>query len=247
MRRSFVRRSDTTFARGVDEKELGSAWSPWGKPASPENTLKPEGVLPRRGETATGRITLGLYNCYDPKQWQEIMRITLARAGPVAVAFDCDLATFGFPFEQARARGAKSTDALRSPDDVARFVAEGTSIGEGGELFRDLADAGRFHIHPFPADGVFPPRFGRVVATTPAPDPAKASTPLAVATEVMAGHDQLLVYGLGPRGLPRDVLARAPVHLELTGRGLSMETATALGALPAMLSAHLLHLRGGAS
>lgn len=202
--------------------------------------------MPHRGETATGRITLGLYNCYDPKQWHEIMRITLARAGPVAVAFDCDLATFGFPFEQARARGARSTDALRSPDEVARFVAEGTSIGEGGELFRDLANDGRFHIHPFPPNGVFPAKLGRAVATTPAPEPTKASTPLAVATEVMAGHDQLLVYGLGPRGLPPDVLAKAPAHLEITGRGLPMETATALGALPAMLSAHLQHLRGDA-
>lgn len=208
--------------------------------------MKPAPVLSWRGEIATGRITLGLYNCYDPKQWQEIMRITLARAGPVAVAFDCDLATFGFPFEQARARGAKSTDALRSPDDVARFVAEGTSIGEGGELFRDLVGVGRFHMHPFPAGGAFPPRLGRVVATTPSPAAAKATTPLAVAREIAAGHDHLIVYGLGPRGLPADVLARAPAHLEITGKGLPLETATALGALPAMLAAHLQHLRGDA-
>lgn len=186
-----------------------------------------------------------MYNCYDPKQWHDIMRITLARAGPVAAAFDCDLATFGFPFEQARARGAKSTDALRSPDDVARFVAEGTSIGEGGEQFARLAREGRFRMQPFPVEGAFSPKLGRVVATTPAPDAAKAATPLDVATQLAAGKDQLLVYGLGPRGLPSDVLARAPVHLELTGKGLPMETATALGALPAMLAAHLHHLRGG--
>ena len=173
------------------------------------------------------------------------MRITLARAGPVAAAFDCDLATFGFPFEQARARGAKSADALRTPDDVARFVAEGTSIGEGGEQFGHLAKAGRFRMHPFPVDGAFPPKLGRVIATTPAPDAEKAATPLDVANELAAGKDQLLVYGLGPRGLPADLLARAPVHLEITGKGLPLETATALGALPAMLAAHLQHLRGG--
>src|SRR5687768_8570489 len=116
------------------------------------------------------------------------MRITLARAGPVAAAFDCDLATFGFPFEQARARGAKSTDALRTPEDVARFVAEGTSIGEGGEQFGQLAREGRFRMHPFPADGAFPSKLGRVVATTPSPAAAKSTTPLAVAQELAAGR-----------------------------------------------------------
>jgi hypothetical protein len=204
--------------------------------------LKPALGLPGRGETATGRTTLGLYNCYDPKQWHEIMRITLARAGPVAVAFDCDLATFGFPYGQARARGAKSTDALRTPEEVARFVGEGTSIGEGGEQFGLLARSGRFRMHPFPVDGAFPSGLGRVVATTPSPDVAKATTPRSVAEELAAGRDQVLVFGLGPRGLPREVLARAPVHLEITGKGVPLETATALGALPAMLAAHLQHL-----
>ena len=199
--------------------------------------------LPRRGETATGKITLGLWNCYDPRQWHEIMRITLARAGPVAMAFGCDLATFGFPFEQARARGAKSTDPLRTPADVAAFVAQGTSIGEGGEHFAQLVAQGRFHTLPF---GAPPPRFGRLVATSPNPSANRATTPLAVAKELAAGHPQLLLYGLGPRGLPADVLAAAPVHLEITGKGISMETATALGALPAMLGAHLAHLEGRA-
>ncbi len=167
------------------------------------------------------------------------MRITLARAGPVALAFDCDLATFGFPFEQARARGAKATDSLRSPADVAAFVSDGTSIGEGGEHFASLVAAGRFHILPF---GAPPVRFGRLVATTPAPEGGKATTPREVAEEVAAGRDQLLLFGLGPRGLPPDVLNAASVHLEITGKGVSMETATALGALPAMLRAHLDHL-----
>lgn len=194
-----------------------------------------------------GRLTLGLYNCYDPKQWHEVMRITLARIGPVALAFDADVAAFGFPFEQARARGAKSSDPLRTPADIAAFVAEGTSIGENGMHFSDLVAAGRFHNQPFPsAPGTFPAKFGRLVATTPTPDAGKGTTPLAVARELAAGRDQLLLFGLGPRGLPRDLLAQAPVHLEFTGKGISFETATALGALPALLHAHLHHLRGPA-
>jgi hypothetical protein len=194
----------------------------------------------------TGRLTLGLYNCYDAKQWHDIMRITLARAAPVALAFGCDVATFGFPFAQARRRGAKESDGLRTAGDVARFVAEGTSIGEGGDAFQDLVVAGRFRMFPFPADGAFPAELGRAVITTPHPDPAKAVTPLEAARELAAGHSQLMLYGLGPRGLPPEVLAGARHHLELTGKGISLETATALGALPALLAAHRMHLEGTA-
>lgn len=186
-------------------------------------------------------MTLGLYNGYDPKQWHDIMRITLARAGPVAAAFDCDLATFGFPFGQARARGAKRSEPLHSPAEVAAFVAEGTSIGEGGEHLVALARQGRFSLHPFPAAG-FPPGLGRLVATTPAPLAEKARTPLAVAQDLAAGQPHLLLFGLGPRGLPEAVLASAAHHLEITGKAIPLETATALGALPAMLAAHLEHL-----
>lgn len=191
-----------------------------------------------------GHLTLGLYNCYDPKQWHDVMRVTLARAGPVAMAYGCDVATFGFPFQQARARGAKSSQPLATPVEVARFVAAGTGRGEGGEHVETLAQAGRLLTLPFP-DGGFPAKLGRVVATTPGPDPAKAVGPLDVARELAAGHPQLLLFGLGPRGLPDEVLQAAPHHLEATGRRVSLETATALGAVPAAIDAHLSHLGGG--
>ena len=186
---------------------------------------------------------MGLYNCYDPKQWHDIMRITLARAAPVAVAFDCDLATFGFPYGQARARGAKRNDlGLDSPAAIAGFVAESSSIGEGADLLALLVKERRFGTFPFPGPEGFPARLGRTVATTPKPHDPKGTTPLAVAEELAAGRDQLLVFGLGPRGLPASVMEGSAVHLELTGKGVSMETSTALGALPARVSAHLHHL-----
>lgn len=170
------------------------------------------------------------------------MRITLARAGPIALAFDCDLATFGFPFEQARLRKATRTQALRGPAEVAAFVSQTTSIGEGGEHFTALVESGRFAMHPFPGASGFPAGLGQLVATTPNPDPAKRATPLQAAQELAAGRPQLLLFGLGPRGLPPEILEGAPRHLEITGRGISLETATALGALPAMVRAHLEHL-----
>lgn len=170
------------------------------------------------------------------------MRITLARAAPVAAAFDCDLATFGFPFAQARARGAKRTEPLRTPLEAAQFVAEGTSIGEGGRYFGELAAAGRVRFADFAPGGAFPASFGLPVATTPRPDAAKRWTPLEAAEHVARGQDVLLVFGLGPRGLPDDVLAGTARHLELTGKGIEMETATALAALPAIVHTHLAHL-----
>ncbi|MES2155370.1 MAG: DUF531 family protein [bacterium] len=191
-----------------------------------------------------GRLTLGLYNCYDPKQWYDIMRVTLARAGPVALAFDADVATFGFPFLQARRRGSMRSEALRTAHEVADFVASGTSIGEGGEYVRTIVEANRLHILPFGGERDAGPRaLGRLVAATPQPDPEKACTPLEVAKLLAAGEPQMVLFGLGPRGLPQEVLDAAPRHLEITGKGISMETSTALGALPAMISAHLQHLK----
>lgn len=195
----------------------------------------------------SGRATLGLYNCYDPRQWHDIMRITLARAGPVALAFDCDLATFGFPFAQARRRGAiRHEGGLDRPLDVAHFVSDTTTVGESTEPLVQLAEERRFHIHPFPTGATWGARHGRVVATTPHPAPGKETTPLQLAQALQKGEHALVLFGLGPRGLPEPILTGASQHLEITGRGLSMETATALAALPALLAAHRQHLEGQA-
>lgn len=197
-----------------------------------------------------GRLTLGLYNTYDAGRWHDVMRVAIARAAPVAMAFDCDVATFGFPFEdgqhrESRSRGQQGGIAMRTPAEVAKFVTGSTSIGDGGGYLVDLAADGRLHVHDFPRNGTaWPPRLGKPVLTTPTPDLQKTSTPLELAREAHAGTDHLLVFGLGPRGLPDSLLAIAAQHLELTGKGISMETATALGALPAMIHTHLGHLAG---
>ncbi len=193
-----------------------------------------------------GRLTLGPYNCYDPNRFHDIMRRTLARAAPVCWAFDCNLATFGFPFDEGRRRESKDADApdLRTPVEVADFVADSTSIGAGGDHFRSLAEAGRLHCFDFPNKG-FPPQLGRPVVTSEHPQPhATAVTPEDVASELTAGRSQLVILGLGPRGLPKDVLKRANHALELTGRNVGFETATVIGALPAMVHAHMQHIGG---
>lgn len=175
-----------------------------------------------------GRMTIGLYNSYDPIKFHEAHRRALARAGPVALAFDANLATFGFPYEKD----------LDTPVAIVEWVSGTTSIGESGRYLKDLAAAGRFQSFDFPKKG-FPPQLGEVVVTTNRPDPKKASNAKDLAGLLDRGTSILLVFGLGPRGLDdREIYPLGRYHFDLTGRGLSFETATALGAAPALIAAH---------
>ena len=172
-----------------------------------------------------GRMTIGLYNSYDPVKFAEAHRRALARAGPVALAFDANLATFGFPYGKD----------LRTPLEVVRWVSGTTSIGEGGKYLVELAEAGRFQMFDFPRKG-FPPQLGEIVVTTNRPDPPRRASATLLAGLLRHGTSICLVFGLGPRGLDdRDVYPLGRYHFDLTGRGLSLETATALGAAPALI------------
>jgi hypothetical protein len=172
-------------------------------------------------------MTIGLYNSYDRRTFAEAHRRALARSGPVALAFHANLATFGFPYERD----------LDTPLEIVEWVAGTTTIGEGGKYLKELAVAGRFQTFDFPRAG-FPPQLGEVVITTHRPDPKRATTAKALAASLDRGTSILLVFGLGPRGLDdREVYPLARYHFDLTGRGLSLETATAIGAAPAMIAA----------
>src|SRR6266567_4007713 len=144
---------------------------------------------------ARGRMTIGLYNSYDSVRFAEAHRRAIARAAPIALAFDGSLTTFGFPYAKE----------LRTPQEVAAWVSGTTSIGEAGKYLRELADLGRFQTFGFPKRG-FPPQLGEVVVTTNRPDPNKATTAPFLAGLLKHGTSILLVFGLGPRGLEdRDV------------------------------------------
>lgn len=174
-------------------------------------------------------MTIGLYNSYDPVRFAEAHRRAIARSAPVAIAFDANLATFGFPYK----------NDLRTPQEVATWVSGTTSIGEEGKYLRELAEAGRFLAFDYPKRG-FPPQFGEAVITTNRPDPKKAADAGLLAGLLRHGTSILLVFGLGPRGLDdRDVYPLGRYHFDLTGRGLVLETATAIGAAPALIFAYL--------
>ena len=173
-----------------------------------------------------GRATIGLYNSYDPVRFHESHRRALARAGPLALAFDCNLATFGFPYEKE----------LCTPVEIANWVSTTTSIGESGAYLMELANNGRFSAFDFPKKG-FPPQLGEVVVTTRKPSSERKTSLSEVRSVLKSGRSVLLVFGLGPRGLPKEVFEIGQKHLDVTAKGLSLETCTALGAVVGALLA----------
>lgn len=185
-----------------------------------------------------GRVTLGLYNSYDATRWAEAHRRALARAAPVALAYEMHLAAFGFPFHKLRPETAPEEVEKARPEAIAEWVAAGTTIGEDGSYFVQLARQGHFHPEPFPRKG-FPPQYGTAVLATRKPWPERRATTGALASLVREGQGLLLLVGLGPHGVPEPVFEAARHHWDLTGKGLSLETATAIGAAAATLHADI--------
>ena len=180
-----------------------------------------------------GRWTLGLYNSYDANHFHEAMRRAVARAAPLCQSFGMNLAPIGFPFHAYRDKEGQAPER-ETPETLAGLIADSTTIGEGGEYLVDLAKAGRFHPIPFPKGG-FPPQFGTPVLATRRPDAKKAVKVRDLVWKTREGSSFLLVVGLGPRGVPKDMHELAPLHLELTEGAYSLETATALGVLAGRL------------
>ncbi|RLF92068.1 DUF531 domain-containing protein [Thermococci archaeon] len=168
-------------------------------------------------------LTIALYNTYDVRRLHEAHIRAIARAAPVAYAFDFHLALVGFPFEND------------DPKVVAEEVASTTTIGEGGRYLLELSRANKFHLLDFPRKG-FPPQFGVPIATTSKPSREKFVTTEEVAKMALEGRSLLLIIGLGRHGLPKDVLKISKYHLDVTdGMGVSLETCTAIGIIPAKL------------
>lgn len=172
-----------------------------------------------------GRLTIGLYNSYDRVRFSEAHRRALARAGPLALAFDCNLATFGFPFDRK----------LSTPIEICEWVASTTSIGEGGSYLKDLAEKGRYSSYDYPKKG-FPPQLGWPIITTRKPTAKLSVGADALRRALKSGQSLLLVFGLGPHGLPNDVFEMGRSHFDVTGKGLSLETCTAMGAVVGLIA-----------
>lgn len=175
----------------------------------------PAGVLP-----ASPRHVLALYDTYEGGL-KEVHLRAIARAAPLCFAFDLDLALMGFPASDIRS--------------LAGQAATETNIGDGGRYLAQLVAAGRVQLVPCTTRD--PPTdwstLGLPVATTSEPEAGKrVDLPQALAAAQAAGRPRVcLIMGLGKRGLPPTLLKAVRHHLELTGKRVSMETATAMGVM----------------
>ena len=176
----------------------------------------------------TRRLTMGIYNTYDPLKIREPHRRAVARAGALCAAFDLNLALFGFPFPPGDS----------TPAGIAESIAESTTIGQGGEYLVELAEKSRLALFDYVSKG-FPPQLGIPVATTSKPDTERTITPSRVKEILENKSGVLLVVGLGPKGLSEDVKKICRYHLDITGDGYSLETCCAMGALAGYLRALL--------
>lgn len=111
------------------------------------------------------------------------------------------------------------TDDLHSLVDL---VTAESDIGEDAGLLRAMLADGRLRLLD---DATALAEDGTKVATTPHPDDARSGGPDAWHAPVT------LFVGLGKQGLPANILQACDHHYELTGLGITLETATAMGIL----------------
>jgi len=167
-------------------------------------------------------LTLGIVNTYDKIKIHEAHYRSIARAAPIAYAFGFNLALFDYPFKM-------------NAEELVDFVKDKTTIGNSGKYLVELFSSGRFHVFDLPEKG-FQPQFGLPVVTTSKPDRKKEINITALVENIIKKKSFLFLIGLGHKGLPKELFEIAQYHLDITSKGVSLETCTAIGAVPALIS-----------
>lgn len=170
-------------------------------------------------------LTLGIVNTYDRIKVHEAHYRSIARAAPVAYAFGFNLALFDYPFKM-------------NAEELVGFVKDKTTIGNSGKYLEELFGSGRFFVFVLPEKG-FQPQFGWVVVTTSHPAKEKQIRLPELADLINKKKSFLFLIGLGHKGLPAELFEMAHYHLDITSKGVSLETCTAIGAVPAVISGYL--------
>ncbi len=157
-------------------------------------------------------IVLCLVNTYDKLKLHEIHLRTIARAAPLCYAYDLHLALMDFNF-------------WKNEEEMVKQVADYTTIGEHGRYAIELLKAGKIHL----IDKI-PAHFGEVIATTSKPDEKKRIS-FEEMRDLIRRKSATFLIGLGRRGLPKDVMKKAKYHYDVTEKGISLETCSAMGAI----------------
>ena len=172
-------------------------------------------------------LTLGIVNTYDRIKVHEAHYRSIARAAPVAYAFGFNLALFDYPFN------------MDAPS-LVEYVKGRTTIGSSGKYLEELFRSGKFFVFDLPEKG-FQPQFGSVVVTTSHPEKGKQIHPDALSELTSRKKSFLFLIGLGHKGLPQELFDMAQYHLDITSKGVPLETCTAIGAVPAIIAGCLLN------
>jgi hypothetical protein len=175
-------------------------------------------------------LTLGIVNTYDKIKIHEAHYRSIARAAPVAYTFGFNLALFDYPF-------------MMDVEELVTFVKDKTTIGGSGKYLQELFHSGRFFVFDLPEKG-FQPQFGAPVVTTSRPAKEKQIQPHELANLIIKRKSFLFLIGLGPKGLPKELFDMAQFHLDITSNGVSLETCTAIGAVPAIISGLVEGIKG---
>jgi hypothetical protein len=155
---------------------------------------------------------LCLYNSYDKLKTHDIHVRSVARAAPVCYALGFHLVLLDFP------------------EPMYDLVVTNTTIGESGKFLEALKTQSMFTE----LKKRLP--LATLVITTSRPDPDKNVTCSTLADLYKRGENFAFIVGLGRRGLPRTLRKKATYHWDATGRGISLETCTALGFIPARIA-----------
>jgi uncharacterized protein len=167
-------------------------------------------------------LTLGIVNTYDKIKVLDAHYRAIARAAPICHAFGFHLSFYDFPFKM-------------NAEELVAFVMKKTTIGDSGAYLKILYEKNHLSISDLPNKG-FPAHFGEIVITTSKPDPKRQILPEKIAEDALRNRSFLFLVGLGHKGLPKEILNIGKYHLDVTCKGLSLETCTAIGAIPANLA-----------
>jgi hypothetical protein len=163
-------------------------------------------------QTPPFMICICLVNTYDRLKLQEIHLRTIARAAPICYAYDFHLALLGFPF-------------WSNEREMVSGVEEYTTIGGGGRFARILWEKGKIHLVE-----KIPAHFGKTIATTSKPEKGIGVEEL---RKLLKDSSVTFLIGLGRRGLPKELIRKANYQLDITWKGVSLETCSAIGAIAA--------------
>ncbi|MBO8181212.1 MAG: DUF531 family protein [Archaeoglobus sp.] len=158
-------------------------------------------------------ICLCLVNTYDKLMLHEIHLRSIARASPICYAYGFHLALLDFPFWD-------------SEEEMVSQIVDYTTIGEGGKFARILLEEGKIHLVE-----KIPAYFGEIIATTSKPEGKGIS--LEELRKLLKEGSVTFLIGLGRRGLPREMVKKARHQLDVTWKGVSLETCSAIGVIAA--------------